>query len=224
MKILINEFIENIISESLKANPIAYKLAAVLFLISFAVKVATGVIDFHEAFSVQRYLKRLSSLADGIDKNSLIYQYVKKLRDDEVFRIASGIESYPEQASMLMQTYLLGVASKSELKRLSFYLLPKGEKVSFSINHRDKFLFVYSLFCFRLFLSLAIYVIVWNYVTGDCLKFFAAIIFAFILMAIGLFLGRDYKTWRILKRVKERLLELNMVANPDDSIEWNTFG
>lgn len=43
------------------------------------------------------------------------------------------------------------------------------------------------------------------------------------MLGMGTFLGRDYKTWHILKGVRERLIELNMVANPDDSIEWNTL-
>lgn len=209
------------IFEIFKANPVVCGFAVTLVLISFAIKVATGVITFHEEFSVQRYLKRLSSLADGIDENSLTCRYVKKLKEDEAFRIASGIESYPEQADMLMKIYLLGVASKRELKRLSLYLFPKNEQISIAVHCLDKFLFAYSWFCFRLFAALSVYIVVWNSIIGTWVDVFAALIFAFILMTIGLFLLKDYKTWRILKRVRERLLELDMVANPDDSIEWS---
>jgi len=207
----------------LNANPVGSGLVLFFFLIGVALKVATGVINFHEEFSVQRYLKRLRSLSDDTDKDSVTYQYVKALRENEVFRIASGIESYPEKTDMLMQIYLRGVASKRELKRLAQYLSPKNKQVLISVNTGDKFSFAYSWFCIWLFVSLAVYIILWNYIIGTWVHVFAAIIFAFILIASGMFLGRDYKTWRILKRARERLIELNMVDNPDDSIEWNTL-
>lgn len=207
----------------LNANPVASGFVVFCFLIGVALKVATGVINFHEEFSVQRYLKRLRSLTDDTDKDSLTYQYVKALRENEVFRIASGIESYPEKTDMLIQIYLRGVASKRELKRLSSYLFPKNEQISIAVHCVDKFSFAYSWFCIWLFVSLAVYIILWNYIIGTWVHVFAAIICAFILIATGMFLGRDYKTWRILKRARERLIELNMVANPDDSIEWNTL-
>lgn len=117
---------ENYPLEILNANPIASSFAVAFFLISVALKVATGVISFHEEFSVQHYLKRLRSLADDTDKDSLTCRYVKALRENEVFRIASGIESYPEKAEMLMRIYLRGVANRHELKRISRYLSPKS--------------------------------------------------------------------------------------------------
>lgn len=205
----------------LNANPVASGFVVLFFLIGVALKVATGVINFHEEFSVQRYLKRLRSLTDDTDKDSLTYQYIKALRENEVFRIASGIESYPEKTEMLMQIYLRGVASKRELKRLAQYISPKNKQVLISVNTGDKILFAYSLFGLILFILLGIYFVLWNLFIGGWIHHIAAVVIELIMIGIGTFLGRDYNTWRILKRIRERLIELNMVANPDDSIEWN---
>ncbi len=205
----------------IRENWIAFTLGVTFTLISAAVQTAKGVIDFHEEISVTRYMNKLKSLLEHTDANSVMYQHIKALRENETFRIASGIDAYPEKAKLLMEIYLDGVASKNELKRLSPYLIPKNNLVSITVTKLDKFEFLYSAISKTILVTLGFLIGLLNCLTSNCFQTIAGLIFMFILMIIGMLLGRVYDTLRILRRVRERLIELDKVTNPADSIEWN---
>ncbi len=205
----------------IRDNWIAFTLGVTFTLISAAVQTAKGVIDFHEEISVTRYLNKLKSLLEHTNANSFVCQHINTLRENETFRIASGIDVYPEKAKLLMEIYLDGVASKNELKRLSPYLMPKNNLVSITVTKLDKFAFLYSAISKTILLTLGFCIGLLNCLTNNCSQAIAGLIFMCILTVIGILLGKEYNTLRILRRVRERLIELDKVTNPADSIEWN---
>ena len=204
-----------------KENTIIFGIASFIVLVGAAVKTATGFFDFYEEFLVKRYANRLDSLSKDIHTDSITSQYIKALRENEVFRIASGIECYPEKAKMLMEVYLLDVASRSEMKRLSPYLKPENDRISITVNWLDKTVFIYS-FSSTVFLFLyGLYVGCFTYFTSNNVQAFAGLVVMFFFISICRITGRDYKTLLVLRMARERLVELNKVTNPNDSIEWN---
>ncbi len=191
-------------------------------LISVIIKTATGLIDFYEEFLVKHYIKRLNSLVDHVkDKESITSQYVSSLQENEIFRIVSGIKASPEKANMLMKVYLLGIVSRDYLKRLSEYLTPENGKISITVCWMDKLQFYYSFFAASFCFLSGLTVLLSFGVSGESIHIIAGLIVMFIFSFIGTIAGRDYKTFRTLKLVKKRLIELNMVTNPDDSIQWD---
>ncbi len=204
-----------------KENTITFGIASFIVLIGAAVKTATGFLNFYEEFLVKRYTNRLDSLSKDLDTDSITSQYIKALRKNEVFRIASGIECYPEKAKMLMEIYLLGVASKGELKRLSRYFKPENNRLSITVDWCDKVIFIYSFISMLTFFSLGFHVALSSLLTGKLIQIVSGVVIMFIFMLIGIIAGRDCRVFSSLKRVRDRLLELNMLTNPNDSIEWN---
>jgi hypothetical protein len=205
----------------IKDNPIPFTIGVAFTLISAAVQTAKGVIDFHEDLSVTRYLNKLKLLLEHADANSVTHQYIKAFRENETFLIVSGIDSYPEKAKMLIDIYLHGVASKRELKRLTAYLKPHGNMISIKVDVYDKIMFMYSFVSMLGVFSYGVYLGLSNLIPFKYVQSIAGIILMFAFLFAGTLLGRDYVTLRILSRVRERLIELDKVINPADSIEWN---
>ena len=205
----------------LQDNWIAFTLGVTFTLISAAVQTTKGIIDFHEEIFVTRYLNKLKSLIEHTDENSVTYQYINSLRENEAFRIASGLNSYPEKAKLLMDIYLHGVISKNELKKLSPYLNPHSSLISIKVNTCDKVIFLYSFISWLALLSFGAYIWLSNLIPFKSIQALTGSIFMLVFVFIGTLIGRDYNTLRILRRVRERLIELNKVINPADSIEWN---
>lgn len=208
----------------LQDNAITFVIASSIVLIAAAVKTATGFLNFYEEFLVKRYANRLDSLSKDIDTDSITSQYIKALRKDEVFRIASGIECSPEKAKMLMEVYLLDIVSRSKMKRLSPYLKPENDRISITVNWFDKTLFSYSFASTVFLFVFGLYIGYFTYFTNNGVQALAGFVVMFIFLFICRFTGRDYKTLRILREVRDRLIELNKVTNPNDSIEWLPSG
>ncbi len=208
------------IPEILNKYPVTAGFGISIALISVIIKTATGLIDFYEEFLVKRYIKRLNSLADHVkDKESITSNYVSSLQENEIFRIVSGIKASPEKANMLMKIYLLGIVSRDYLKRLSEYLTPENNKISITIHWINKFQFCYSFFAAFFFFLYGLIVALLNSISGEPIKIIAGLIVMFIFSFIGTIVGRDYATFRVLELVRKRLIDLDMVTNPNDSIQ-----
>lgn len=208
------------IPEILNKYSVTAGLGIFIALISVIIKTATGLIDFYEEFLVKRYIKRFNSLTDHIkDKESTTFQYVSSLQENEIFLIVSGIKASPEKANMLMKVYLIGIVSRDHLKRLSEYLTPENNKISITIRWIDKFQFCYSFFAASFFFLYGLIAALLNSISGEPIKIIVGLIFMFISSFIGTIVGRDYATFRVLERVRKRLIDLDMVTNPNDSIQ-----
>ncbi|MCI5150663.1 MAG: hypothetical protein D3916_14980 [Candidatus Electrothrix sp. MAN1_4] len=205
----------------LQKNTFAFVIALFFILLSFLVKTTRSFLVFHEEIFVKRYINRLSSLTKEVETGSTTYNYLKTLKEDEVFLVASGIKTYPQKTKILMEIYQLGVVSKGELKRLPQYIKPDNNKIFIEVNWFDKFSFFYSFISMLTFFSFGFYIVLSSCISGEFVKMIAGIVIFFIFILLGLILGRDYITSRILSRVKEQLVKHNMVTNPDKKIDWN---
>ncbi|MDT3294770.1 hypothetical protein Q4Q49_03550 [Shewanella sp. SP1S1-7] len=210
-----------VIPEIAKENAITFGIFLTAALIGVAIKIVRGLIDFYEDVLIKRYFKRLNSLKEHVEVDSTISKYLNSLREYEVFRLASGIRVAPEKAKVLMDIYILGVASNFELKRVSPFLKPENTKILVDVNWIDKLLFTYS-FIAAIFLMIAGMLIGFPYfVIGGGAESTTGLFIMVIFVMVAAIVGRDFRTYRILKRVSERLTELDMLINPDEKILWS---
>lgn len=204
---------------------VVLSIAAALILIGFFIKTVRNYIVFHEEVLVKRYINRLSSLSGEVDTNSITYRYLDTLKENEIFVVASGIKTYPEKAKMLMTIYLLGVANKGELKRLSPFFTPDNDKVSIRVDFIDKIVFIYSRISMWIFFLFGFYSTLYNIVlsiliTGRFSHLIAGVVIMLICMLIGLFfLGKEHITLLTLLRVRKQLIEQDMITNPEKEID-----
>jgi hypothetical protein len=133
-----------IIPEIVKDNSFAYGIGVTFALIGVALKIIKGSIEIYEDGLVKRYLKRLESITNGLEESATT-EYIKKLKESEVFRLASGINTSPEKSKMLMNIYSLDIIANRDLKRIYGYLVPKGNLIEVTVNYFDIFYFAYSL-------------------------------------------------------------------------------
>lgn len=66
-----------------------------------------------------------------------------------------------------------------------------------------------------------LYVGYFTYFTSNGIQALAGFAIMFIFIFICRITGRDYKTLLVLRMARDRLVELNKITNPNDSIEWN---
>lgn len=210
-----------VIPEILKENVITFGIGLTVALVGVAVQLVKSLIDFYEEVLIKRYFKRLNSLTEHLSTESTTCKYLDALKENEIFRLASGIKASPEKTNMLMKIYLLGIVSNSELEMLSLYLKPQNMKVSIEVNWFDKFRFIYSLLAATFLLLSGIIMGSPYFVMGKGIESIAGLVIMIVFIFIAAIVGRDYRTYRVLKRVRERLIELNMVDNPDKSIQWD---
>jgi hypothetical protein len=81
------------IPEILEKNTFTFAFTLAFALIGVAIKVVTGLISFYEEVIIKRYFKRLNSLKEHVNESTLVCGYLEKLKENEVFRLASGIKS-----------------------------------------------------------------------------------------------------------------------------------
>lgn len=210
-----------IIPEIIKENPLTMSIALILTLIGIIIKAVKGLIDFYEEVILKRYFNRLNSLKENVKLDSTTYNYINALQENEIFRLASGIKSSPEKNNILMEIYLLGIVSNSDLKRISRYLKPDTKKIVVDVDWFDKLQFTYSFLAGAFLFLYGFIVAVFYFMIGEGIKMFSGVLTMFIFTFMTVIIGRDYKTFRILKRVKELLVKHDMLVNPYGSIQWD---
>ena len=212
------------IPEIMKENAFTFGFALTFALLGVAVKVVKGLINFYEEVLIKRYFNRLNTLNEHVITDSKMSQYINSLKENEVFRLASGIKASPEKINLLMDVYILGVASNNDLKRLSPYLQPINEQVRIDVNWFDKLQFTYSLLAALSLFIMGMMLGNTYFVGAKGIDSFVGLVLMTFLLLLAAIVGKDYRTFRILKRVRARLLDLDRVFNPTEEIVWKFIG
>ena len=208
------------IPEILEKNTFTFAFALAFAFIGVSIKVVTGLISFYEEVIIKRYFKRLIALKEHVNDSTRVCDYLDKLKENEVFRLASGIQSSPEKNDMLMEIYLLGSADNHDLKRIKRYLVPSGKKVHINVNWTDKLQFLYS-FVAALFLIIIGAIFGGDlFVQGTGVGFVAGLFIMALFTITAAIVGSDFRTYNTLKRVRLSLLEKGLIANEQTKIMW----
>jgi len=211
-----------VIPEIVNENTVAFGFFLTLSLLGVSIKIVTGMISFYEEVLIKRYFKRLNSLSEHVPQTSIVNDYLIQVKENEVFRLASGIKVSPEKSQMLMDIYLLGLADNRELKRLHRYMKPFGDKVFIDVDWFDKLQISYSLLA-ALYLLISGLIFGGPYfLYGEGTEVLAGLLIMTMLTVTAAIVGTDFRTYRVLKRVRSRLIEQGRVSNPYSKIMWNS--
>ncbi|WP_028870456.1 hypothetical protein [Psychromonas arctica] len=209
------------VPEILEKNTFTFAFALAFALIGVSIKVVTGLISFYEEVLIKRYFKRLNSLKEHVTESSEVCDYLVKLKDNEVFRLASGIKSSPEKNDMFMKLYLLGIADNRELKRIRRYLKPEGEKIYIDVDWEDKLQFLYSLVAALFLMITGVILGGYSFVNGTSADSITGLIIMTMFVITAAIVGSDFRTHNTLKRIRLSLLKKGLIANEEAKIMWS---
>ena len=131
--------------EIITNNPTILTVGAVIAVIGVAVKISKQVYDFYDEYVVHRYMKRIGRFEKEVDDNSVLSKYLIQQKENEIFRLTSGISTTNKKSKMLMSLYIDGGIERSRLKQIHHYLEPDDDKVSINFTVFDHGLVLYSL-------------------------------------------------------------------------------
>ncbi|WP_416397141.1 hypothetical protein [Allohahella sp. A8] len=189
---------------------------AFIFLIGgpIVVKLAGSNFDFYEIYVRRRYLNRIAELAEKISQGDLQLQFIDLLRDNEIFRLVSGLRTSPVKANALMLLYTSGCYSIKDLRLLAYYVDGYSDHtLSVEVKLRDKWFAGYSL-------ASAIFIFVIGVIWAFGILLAPTSLLSILLAVSGLslcvvvagYLLKDFKAFRMATRLKKALAEANYVT------------
>lgn len=210
-----------VIPELIQENIMLFGVVFILSLLGVSIKIVSLLINFYEEVLITRYFKRIASLAGQVSESSKIGEYLMQLKENEIFRLASGIKVSPEKSQMLIDIYLYGLADNRELKRIQRFMKPLNGKIYIETDWSDKLQILYSI-CAALYLMVTGIVLGGPHVIyGEGSEIFAGFLTMTVLIVTAAIVGNDYRTYRTLKRIRDRLQEQGRVENPQANLMWH---
>ncbi|MDK2595417.1 hypothetical protein [Pseudoalteromonas obscura] len=211
-------FLQHVIENS----PEYYGGVILLALIPVLIKAANSVINFYEDVRVKRVLNRIKFLSENSPNDSELANYLESMKRHEIYRVATGIETYPDKAKMLMRIFDLGIANNKELKGIYHYLTPLESKVKVSINNMDRIRIIYSFCSGLIFMFTGLCIAIYFQFSGP-IEALAGSLIMFLCIFFGVLLFRDFNGFRTLTRVAAALDKLGEYAENDSDIELFRF-
>ncbi|EPF2928027.1 hypothetical protein ACSL9C_000870 [Vibrio navarrensis] len=206
--------------EFIQENTLIFSFLLTLSLLGFSIRFVRSLIAFYEDVVIKRYFNRLNSLSDKLPENSQAIEYLSHLKCNEVFRLASGIKCSPDKSNMIMKIYILGVADNRQLRRIQSFMKPDGDKVHIETKWFDKLQIAYSL-CASLYLvGVGIAFGGSHFVFGSGSEVTAGLIIMTLMTLVATVVGVDFRTYQDLKIVRNKLIKLELVTNPNSNLMW----
>jgi len=199
-------------------------IVVILVIISVVIKMIRNMYELNDGFVWKKSLSRLEYLSKFPNIDPDISGYLDSLRNEETFRLASGMDVSNNDSKMLMKIYSKGIVTKRSLKRISDYVeLGKDDKVKINPSYFAKCFFSYSLILSRVLLIFGIIVFIWyaHYLT--LLYVIIGFLFFLIFFLLALFVSGDYTKSRILDKLQKRLKEYGMLEEPETQIYFSAF-
>jgi hypothetical protein len=204
--------------------PVVRYLIIIFVIIPVVIKMIRNMYELNEGFVWKKSLSRLEYLSKFPNIDPDISSYLDSLRNEEIFRLASGIDGSNNYSKMWMKIYSKGFVTKRNLKRISDHIeLGKDDKVKISPSCLEKCFFAYSLILSRVFLvfGIAAFLYYTHYLTWSYA--IVGFIFALVLLILATFVSGDYTTSRILDKVQRRLKKHGMLEEPETKIYFSIF-
>lgn len=212
---------ESLNLDQLQDSPALFSTAALILILTATFKLIKALHDYYEEQHNKRLLNRINSIEPYPEQDPTTAAYLKKVKDYESFRLASGVDDSPEICDMLMKLYLKNYLPNSSLKKVYSYLKPVGDQIEIRTDFMDKFSFAYSLLGALVILFLAIIYSVILLMSGFESLTPPSILMAILLFSGFPFVGREYIAYRKLKRLRDKLIKDDLVSNPGEKISWS---
>ncbi|TOE29488.1 hypothetical protein [Vibrio parahaemolyticus] len=207
--------------EFIQENTLMFSFLLTLSLLGFSIRFVKSLIAFYEDVVIKRYFNRLNSLADNLPESNQTTEYLSHLKCNEVFRLASGIKCSPDKSSMIMSLYILGVADNQQLRKIQRFMKPEGDKVHIETKWFDKLQIAYSLCASLYILGVGLAFGGSHFVFGNGSEVTAGLIIMTMMTLVATVVGTDFRTYRALKRVRGKLIKLELVTNPNSNLMWS---
>ncbi|TQF71123.1 hypothetical protein [Pseudoalteromonas luteoviolacea] len=213
---------ESLLLGFIEKIPPQYTVVIIVAFIPLIIKSANSVINFYEDVRVRRVLNRIKYLSDNIANDSEVSSYLESLKCNEVFRVATGIETYPDRAKMLMRIFDLGIADNKELKGIYSYLTPLDSKVKASLSNIDRFRIVHSFVFGVILMFIGIVIAIFLQFEGPAESIIGSLTMLFFVF-FGAYVFRDFRQYQTLKRVTKALIKLEQYAESESDIKLFNF-
>jgi len=201
------------ITTLIQQNPVYIGIAIFFGAIGLAVNTAKQILSFYEDHLISRSLKRIDNLSKSIPSDSEVHTYLNSMKESEVFRLVSGINVNTNESSLLMQLHNDGYVNKSQLKKIYPYVkLDENNKVSIQIPFSQQLLIAYSfvsaIYIFLLGLTFGLPFIA----SDEGSKSLAGISIVLICAFSARFLGKDFRAYGLLKKLRDNLKTSNKLS------------
>lgn len=194
----------------------------VFALLPIAIKTVGALIDFYENVHLTRFFNRVKYLSENTPNDSEASTYLESLKCNEVFRLTSGIRTYPEKSKMLMKIFEMGIADNRELRGIQTYLFPSNTKIKASLNILEKIHIIYSG-AFGIILMVSGIISAVHFQFGELGESVAGIVIMFFLILFGGVVFKDYQKFMVLERVTKKLCEFGLYAEQESNISLWSF-
>ncbi|PSU23827.1 hypothetical protein [Photobacterium kishitanii] len=211
------------ISALVKNDPRLGYVLITIMIVGFIIKKFYHYLNFHESYVTRRFYKRISSI-DGEGCNELTKKYLVHVKEQEIYTLLSGIKTAPQNAKMLMDLHLTGVISNQRIKGIYGFLKPYEGKISININLFNKGIFIYSLSMMVFLISYGFYLflnVIFN--NPSVIQFIIGLVLFIGYFLFAIIIGSDFFKYVYLTQLRESLLSLNKLANPEDNINLFSF-
>jgi len=220
-------FVEHIVLESFSQHVFIRFLLVFFVVLKVAILVLRDLPYLFEETILYRQIKRLNMLKDLTKEESKLNQFISDISESEVFRIITGIKASNNHADALMDIYITGIVSKTELKNISRYIVPTAshKKIEFRVKVFDKIIFVYSSIAALFFLVIGVYIVVVASIRASqgLVYFIAGMIWVSVISIIIKIVGKDFATYLVLMRVREKLKSIEKLHDSDQIIGFKFF-
>ncbi len=197
----------------LEKNAIVIFFITALTLGAATIKLLRNLWEFYEDHIRSRRFKEILRLCAEAQADTISLQYLTKMKENEIFRLASGIESSLEESEMLMRLFMLGFITPSELKIIQPYVKPDSEKILVRVTFSSKvrFLSSFVLMCYFFTSGIILGFLFFFGLPGIGLLI-GLLIFALSIFG-GIIVGMGYRPYPLLKEVKTKLEKMGMLSD-----------
>lgn len=204
---------------------ILYPLIIALISILPAIYKAIWIgINLHDEIFFKRKFRKLDFLIENTTEETSIgiTEYLQRLKNTEAFRATSRLTTTPGKVVMLTWLFNNSLITNSEIKRVAYYLLPKCDKIEVNIDLGSKINFLYSCF-------ISLYLLVTALAAAASLilirlepqNILVMLVIAIVFFLLSIVISHDYRTYKILQKLRYKLLDQNKLANPESNISLN---
>ncbi|MDG9669301.1 hypothetical protein ONV78_16285 [Hahella sp. CR1] len=201
--------------EILKENELVVSIVSIVFIFGALVRLISSIYEMKEEHFFRRKLKRVDDLISSSELNSLHSEFLRKIKETQIFSLATGLVTSPRKSEALMKFYMDGNISARQIKWFAdFFDLNDRDELVVSVSLFDEFGAYYSLFASGSVIGLSAILAI---AIGSSLNIVAIGVgfVAFVIGAgIGILLAMDYV------KFKRFVYVCHQLGLPDMKARW----
>ena len=202
------------IADILKEHSVTLVFAVMVSVVGLALKVAKSIYDFYEEYIIRRSYRRIADLSEIVKESGLHRDFLSDLKNNEVFRVVSGIKSSPKKSKALMRLYLSGNVSLDRLQGISRYLEPSSDGgLKLSISRFEKFASLCSLVSASIIFFLGLLMATQLLFSDNSVTSFLGMLVMLVFSFLARLMSKDFRNLRDVKKIDLSEVSNNSLAD-----------